>query len=108
MFLFLTDGKPSNDDLPIPELIEYINNQTITHPINLFTYGLGGDGTDNVVNQTLLRELSCLYDGVSFEIRKNANPSQLINSMREYYVFLSHGVTLSRPIWTEPYTDAFI
>ena len=28
--------------------------------------------------------------------------------MREYYIFLSNGIKIEEPIWTEPYVDAFI
>ena len=27
--------------------------------------------------------------------------------MREYYVFISHGVTITEPIWSMPYIDAW-
>ena len=28
--------------------------------------------------------------------------------MREYYVFLSHGITVDQPLWSEPYEDAWV
>ena len=28
--------------------------------------------------------------------------------MREYYVFLSSGIRIDTPVWTEPYIDAWI
>ena len=42
-----------------------------------------------------------------FEISGSSSRSNLAEIMREYYIYLSEGVSIDSPVWTEPYEDAF-
>lgn len=98
--LFLTDGKPNDDE---SELFQLIDNRTASLPIILFTYGLG-----DTVDTNLLKEMSCRYGGINFNINNANTQSKLTEVMREYYVFLSSGIKIEKPVWTEAYIDAWI
>ena len=70
--------------------------------VTMFTYALGS-GADT----SILRDLACEYRGIMFEIQDSASDSALTTTMRGYYTYISEGVTISSPVWTEPYEDAF-
>ena len=95
VFLFLTDGAPSDFNSTLEYYQEYLDSQTIDYPIHLFTYSIGTGA-----NTTLLKALSCRYQGINFEISTSSSSGELVEKMREYYVFLSHGVTIEEPIWS--------
>ena len=42
-----------------------------------------------------------------FEIVDSSSYSELATTMRNYYVYIAEGVTITKPIWTGPYEDAF-
>lgn len=42
-----------------------------------------------------------------FQIADSASDSALTTTMRGYYTYISEGVTIENPVWTEPYEDAF-
>ena len=68
----------------------------------MFTYALGS-GADT----TILKNLACEYRGIMFEISDSGSDSALTTTMRGYYTYISEGVTIQYPVWTEPYEDAF-
>lgn len=102
IFLFLTDGDPTVGYDDSTDLINHIEDQRNTDDITLFTYALG-----NVVNTSILYDLACEYSGIMFEITDTSSDSNLATVMRNYYSYVSEGVTISSPVWTEPYEDAF-
>ena len=71
MFLFLSDGIPNSsfDDDELYELIDSKNAEH-NHTIKLFTYALGTD-----VNLTLLKDMSCRYNGISFDLPESTEDS---------------------------------
>lgn len=42
-----------------------------------------------------------------FEIEDTSSDSELATTMKNYHTYLSEGVTIDSPVWTEPYEDAF-
>jgi len=68
----------------------------------LFTYALGSGA-----NTSILVDLACNYRGIMFQIEDTASDSALTTTMRNYYSYISEGVTITSPVWTEPYWDAF-
>ena len=42
-----------------------------------------------------------------FEIEDSASDSVLATTMKNYYSYISKGVSITEPVWTEPYIDAF-
>ena len=101
VFLFLTDGEPTLGFFTSAELINVINSYN--KQITLFTYALGS-GTDT----TILKDLACQYGGIMFEITDTSTDSAtLATTMRSYYTYISEGVSITNPVWTEPYEDAF-
>ena len=61
----------------------------------MFTYALGS-GTDT----SLLKALACEYSGIMFEIADTASDSALTTTMRNYYTYVSEGVSITNPVWT--------
>lgn len=59
------------------------------------------------VDLPLLKALSCAYNGITFQVAYDASASQLTSLMRNYYIYISEGVSVPKPVWTEPYEDAF-
>ena len=100
VLLFLTDGEPTVGYHTSSDLINLINSYS--RQITLFTYALG-----NSVDLPLLKALSCAYDGITFQVAYDASASELTTIMRNYYVYISEGVSITKPVWTEPYDDAF-
>lgn len=39
------------------------------------------------------------------EIRDSSSSSQLVNIMSSYYTYISEGINLKSPVWSEPYDD---
>ena len=68
----------------------------------MFTYALGSG-----VDTSILNDLACQYDGILFEIEDSASDSTLATIMKNYYSYISEGVSITSPVWTEPYWDAF-
>lgn len=68
----------------------------------MFTYALGSGA-----NTSILVDLACNYRGIMFQIEDTASDSALTTTMRNYYSYISEGVTITSPVWTEPYWDAF-
>lgn len=102
MFLFLTDGNPTTGYTTSSDLINHIDAARGSKDITLFTYALG-TGTDPDILQTL----SCEYSGIMFKIEDSSSTSELATVMKNYHTYISEGVTISAPVWTEPYEDAF-
>ena len=100
VFLFLTDGEPTLGETTSTGLKGVINSHSTD--ISLFTYALGSGA-----NKTILQDLACEYKGIMFEIEDSASDSALATTMRNYYSYISEGVEITNPVWTEPYTDAF-
>lgn len=100
IFLFLTDGEPTLGHTTSADLINMINGYS--KQIKVFAYSLGS-GTDT----SILQALACEYKGIMFEIPDSATDSALATTMRNYYTYISEGVSISSPVWTEPYEDAF-
>jgi hypothetical protein len=69
----------------------------------VFTYALG----EGIPDTSILRDLACEYSGIMFEIADTSSDSNLATVMRSYYTYISEGVTIASPVWTEPYEDAF-
>ena len=42
-----------------------------------------------------------------FQIQDSSSDSTLATTMRNYYSYISEGVEITSPVWTEPYIDAF-
>ncbi len=105
LFLFLTDGKPTVGETTQSGLENVINNRNSQFNINLFTYGMDSDlgGIDS----SILEGLACSYNGIYFAIPSTSSSSELLNLMRSYYEYVAEGVTITQPLWTEPYEDAF-
>ena len=59
------------------------------------------------IDTTVISTLACNNKGIYFDIPSSASSSQLLTIMREYYIYISEGVTVAQPLWTEPYEDAF-
>ena len=100
IFLFLTDGTPTVGLSTSSDLINLIN--AYNTQISMFTYALGS-GADT----TILQDLACQYEGIMFQIADSGSTSALATTMRNYYTYISEGVSISQPVWTEPYQDAF-
>ena len=56
---------------------------------------------------SILKDIACEYEGIMFEIEDSASDSSLATKMRNYYSYISKGVSITKPVWTEPYIDAF-
>ena len=93
-----------NSNEPIEDIYSLIDEINNDHSIKLFTYALGDDGSDTIVNITLLKEMACRYKGIMFNIR---NTNSLADTMGSYYTYIAAGVEIDNPVWTEPYDDAF-
>ena len=74
-------------------LISLINS--FSKQIAMFTYALGS-GTDT----SILQALACEYSGIMFEIPDSASDSALTTTMRNYYTYISKGVSITNPVWT--------
>ena len=87
----------------------YENLTSITNEsdVYLFTYGIIAEDQDTNFNNSKLKEMACNNSGIAFFITEGTK-DKVVEVMREYYVFLSNGITIEEPIWTEPYVDAFI
>ena len=68
----------------------------------MFTYGMGSG-----IDYTLLQQLACSYYGIMFKVEDSASESELASLMRSYYIYISEGVEVTDPVWTEPYDDFF-
>ena len=68
----------------------------------MFTYALGSGADTSILNA-----LACAFEGIMFQISDSSSTSALATTMRNYYTYISEGVSISSPVWTEPYTDAF-
>ena len=42
-----------------------------------------------------------------FQITDTSSDSALATTIRNYYTYISEGVSITSPVWTEPYIDAF-
>lgn len=42
-----------------------------------------------------------------FEVTDSGSSSELTTTMRSYYIYMSEGIQISKPVWTEPYEDFF-
>ena len=82
------------------DLINMINGYN--KQITLFTYALGSG-----IDTTILQALACQYNGIMFPITDTSSDSALATTMRSYYTYISEGVSITSPVWTEPYEDAF-
>ena len=100
IILFLTDGEPTVGITTSSGLISMIDGYN--KQISMFTYALGS-GADT----TILNALACQYEGIMFQISDSSSSSALATTMRSYYTYISEGVSISSPVWTEPYDDAF-
>ena len=98
--LFLTDGHPNEGTANSEGLKQLIDNYG--RDIILFTYALGPSTATGI-----LQELSCANSGIMFEIRDSSSSSQLATKMKNYYSYIAKGLTIEKPVWTEPYYDAF-
>lgn len=70
---------------------------------SIFTYGFGSDA----VNNSILQSIACSFNGIRFDIPASSSSSALLTTLRNYSTFLSQGINITEPIWTEPYEDAF-
>ena len=70
----------------------------------MFTYGLGSG-----VRTDILKAMACDHDGMMFTYDESAGDEGLglRNVMRNYYTFMAEGGSITEPVWTEPYEDAF-
>ena len=68
----------------------------------MFTYAIG-EG----IWTGLLEGLACQFDGIMFQFTDTAQDSEIATVMRGYYEYISEGVSITNPVWTEPYDDAF-
>ena len=101
VFLFLTDGEPTLGHTNSADLITMIDGYN--KQITLFTYALGSG-----INTAILKDLACQYGGIMFAITDTSTDSAtLTTTMRSYYTYISEGVSITSPVWTEPYEDAF-
>lgn len=98
----MTDGRPTVGHDTAADLISHIDSLRGEDTITLFTYALGVS-----VDTSILEALACEYSGIMFEITDTSSNSNLVTVMRNYYTYVSQGVTITNPIWTEPYEDAF-
>ena len=55
----------------------------------------------------LLKNLSCNFDGIFFDISNVKYESMFLNQARGFYDFLSQGNELNGYRWTSFYEDAF-
>lgn len=99
VMLFLTDGFPGQGAKTIEEISSVID-ELDTFNIKIFTYGLGSS-----VQSQLLRDIACRYNGIMYMISDLTSVQQLSEFMKSYYIYLSEGISVERPIWTEPYED---
>ena len=42
-----------------------------------------------------------------FKVEDSASDSELTTLMRAYYTYISEGIEVPNPVWTEPYDDFF-
>ena len=56
----------------------------------MFTYALGSGA-----NTSILVDLACNYRGIMFQIEDTASDSALTTTMRNYYSYISEGVTIT-------------
>ena len=90
----------SNNE-PVDKLYALLDDINSTMPLKLFVYVLTGGET---ANTTLWKEMACRYRGVMFKIN---DTKTLPNTMADYHKYISKAITVTSPVWTEPYDDAF-
>ena len=67
----------------------------------MFTYALGYDADVDI-----LKKMACKYNGIMYEV-EDSDSSNLATLMKSYYIYISEGISITDPIWTEPYEDFF-
>jgi len=96
--MFLTDGSPTAGLQTESELTSYINGLEYLKKAIIFSYSLG---TGSAVD--IPKAFACMRNGI-FE--KIDVASDLNSKMNSYFVTLSLGMNISKPLWVEPYIDA--
>jgi len=101
IFLFLTDGVPTNGETNIENLKNILNSLEAQYKVNatLISYSFGSTATIDS-----LTALSCLRNGF---VQYVPFIQELKEKMSSYYILLSSGITRDSVVWTEPYLDAF-
>lgn len=102
ILLFLTDGSPTLGYKTSDSLITYIEQNRQEKKITMFTYALGAG-----LSNSIIHDLSCEYKGITFNIKNTSSASELADIMKNYHTYISEGVTIQSPVWSEPYVDAF-
>lgn len=95
IFLFLTDGQPTQGADTSEALINVIDEYNSGFNITMFTYGMGSG-----IDVSILSALACTYNGILFEVEDSASDSELTTLMRSYYIYVSEGIEVPNPVWT--------
>ena len=98
----MTDGDPTQGETSESGLKAIIDARNTNFDITMFTYGMGSG-----IDYTLLQALACSYNGIMFKVEDSASDSELTTLMRAYYTYISEGIEVPNPVWTEPYDDFF-
>lgn len=52
--------------------------------------------------------MACSNQGIFFNVEsEDDSKSGLASTMKNYFIFLAEGTSIEKPVWTEPYDDAF-
>ena len=97
IILFISDSNPTNgeqDPAALLSLVQELDNYNTL----MFLFGLGTE-----MSPDILQLFACNFNGVYHQV---ANPADLSVSLKDYFNFISAGLTRTTPIWTEPYIDA--
>jgi len=96
--MFLTDGTPTSGIIIEEELKHFIDNLYFIKKAIIFAYSLGPNSLSNIP-----QSIACMRNGI-FEWIQDVN--ELYLKLNSYFVILSLGMDISKPLWVEPYIDA--
>ena len=96
--MFLTDGTPTEGVTDPTTLLTMIDNLTYLKTATIFAYSLGSSASIDIP-----QKIACMRNGIFESVLSSDELSLKMNS---YYVTLSLGMNVAKPLWVEPYIDA--
>lgn len=96
--MFLTDGNPTSGTTSESGILSLVNSLESFKKAIIFSYALG-----STANRSIPKAISCMRNGIFEAIDNVDNLNIRLNS---YFVTLSLGMNVSKPVWAEPYEDS--
>ena len=59
-------------------------------------------------NLDFLSKLACHFQGIVVPVEKKVSQAETATILSPFYQFLSIGLNITKPLWTEPYHDFYL